>query len=83
MVFLLTGSGQPLRILEELAKYEKMKSKDDVDTHDIMAEITHSFSHWILRFPVQCALVAEECMWERVVFRALEKHDNEDLKLQR
>ena len=40
-------------------------------------------SHWILRFPAQCVLAAEECMWERLVFRALEKQDYDDLKLQR
>ena len=39
----MAGSGQPFKVLEELAKYEKMTSKDDASSHDIMAEITHSF----------------------------------------
>lgn len=44
-MLLLAGSGQPMKVLEELVKYEKMTNRDDDDTssHDIMAEINHSF----------------------------------------
>ena len=38
-------------------------------------------SHWLLRFPSQCVLVAEAIAWERETFRTLETQDRENLSI--
>ena len=45
-------------------------------------EITHSFQHWLLRFPVQCVVVAEGILWARRMTRLLDRPDvdADDLK---
>lgn len=75
---------KPFQLLEELAHYEDMKNnKESADVSQILAEIHHTFSHWILRFPAQCVLAAEAVMWERIMFKALERSDVDEVKLQK
>ena len=71
--------GQPHQILEELEKFDNKTPESNRDAEDLMAEIRHSFNHWLLRFPAQCVLNAEAIMWERTVFWALEKQDRDEL----
>lgn len=47
---------------------------------ELRKDLDMSFRHWILRFPGQCVLIAEAVIWERNVFRALEKSDKAGLK---
>ena len=75
------GSRQPIQLLEELAKYENLVNQPEAE--EIASDIKHTFSHWILKFPTQCVLTAEAIMWERNVFRALEKTDRKELNCQR
>ena len=79
------GSNRPLLLLEELARHEEGSHHGNLseEHEEIATEITHQFSHWLLRFPTQCVLTAEAIMWERAVFKSLERNDKDDLKFQR
>ena len=80
----VSGSKQPIQLLEELAQYQSQASSTTGGrAEEVAREIKHTFSHWILRFPSQCVLTAEAVLWERSVCKALEKQDLEDLKNQR
>ena len=74
------GSRQPIQLLEELVKYEEQQTEEK---EEITRDIHQTFSHWLLRFPTQCVITAEAIMWERSTFKALERQDSDELKLQR
>jgi hypothetical protein len=77
-IIFLAGSQQPIQLLEELSKYEEASPR--VETTEITNDIKQKFSHWILHFPSQCVLTAEAVLWERSVFKALEKQDKEEVR---
>ncbi len=77
------ASQKPVQILEELLELETQmpsKEKSGVDTARIAQQIKETYAAWLLRFPAQCVLVAEAIMWERQVFKALEKQDIMELR---
>ena len=73
------GSKQPIQLLEELAKYEQLSPRSEAE--ELKKDIKEQFSHWILRFPAQCVLTTDAILWERAVFKCLEKQDSEELKI--
>ena len=79
----LLGSNQPYKLLEELYEYETAQQKPTSEVEELAAEIKGQFTHWLLRFPAQCVLTAEAIMWERSVFRALDKQDKIELANQK
>ncbi len=68
---------QPLKILEEVSKCEAQQTSREKEK--LASEIKESYGHWLLRFPSQCVMVAESVIWERSVFKALERQDRDDL----
>ena len=81
LIINVTGSRQPMQLLDELAKYDKYAGSAEAD--NAMKQAIHAFSHWLLRFPAQCVVTAEAVLWERSVHRALDRQDQQELKNQR
>ena len=73
---IVSGSRQPIHILEELSKLDLEPDSQQ----DLTKKIQHTFRHWLLRFPVQCVLVTEAILWERSVNKALERGTLDDIK---
>ena len=73
----LAGTQQPLQILEELSDADSNNSK----VKEITTEIRKVYRHWLLRFPVQCVLVAEAIMWERQVTHLFDNVDPDQFTL--
>ncbi|XP_069111192.1 dynein heavy chain domain-containing protein 1-like isoform X2 [Argopecten irradians] len=70
------GSRQPIHLLEEIGRLAERRSSEE---ERIAGDIKLTFRHWLLRFPVQCVLVAESLMWARAVNKALENGEADEL----
>ena len=64
----------PLQLLDELPQFGEGRTPQTT---------VKETSHWLLRFPSQCVLVAEAIAWERETFRSLETQDRENLSILR
>ena len=81
MYVCVLGSTQPLQLLEELDRYEKMSNTSEHDR--LTQEIKKAYGHWLLRFPSQCVLTSEAILWERSIFKSLERQERDELKAHR
>ena len=71
-----------MQLLDELLELEKQQA-NMAEVEELAAETRGMVSHWLLHFPAQCVLTAEAVMWERAVFRALERQDKDELNTQK
>ncbi|XP_038044677.1 dynein heavy chain domain-containing protein 1-like [Patiria miniata] len=70
----------PDKILAELSLLEGPAPSTDGEEAKLKSALKRSFSHWLLRFPVQCVLVTEAILWSGDVRRGLKDARKETLK---
>lgn len=69
----------PENILEELAALET-SAGNSPEERNLQQAVKQSFSHWLLRFPAQCVLVAEGVLWFRQMGMVLASGEKEQLE---
>lgn len=72
------GSKQPIQLLEELSKIVETSGKTS-EEEAIAMTIKNTLCHWLLRFPVQCVLVAEAVLWSRSVLHSLDRGNMDEV----
>ncbi|XP_022079964.1 dynein heavy chain domain-containing protein 1-like [Acanthaster planci] len=73
----------PDKILAELCLLEREAPSADCEEAVLKSAVKRSFSHWLLRFPIQCVLVTEAILWSQDVRRVLKEGTREKLKILR
>ncbi|XP_074658718.1 dynein heavy chain domain-containing protein 1-like, partial [Tubulanus polymorphus] len=68
-----TKSSEALQLLGELKQLEENLDSAD-ETERLKQQIHHTFEHWLLRFPVQCVIVADSVLFNRTVAKILDEH---------
>lgn len=74
-----SGTHNPENILEELATLESNRGTS-TEEKNLQQAVKQSFSHWLLRFPAQCVLVAEGVLWFRQMEQVLASGEKESLE---
>ena len=61
----------------------EVKGRDEDHPGSLSSERAHAFTHWLLRYPLQCVIIAEEITWEREISGAIKQQNLASLNSER